>query len=132
MIVFDASVLVSAAMDVDGTPYQALRKARATDVLAMSQMVFDELSDVLHRPRLARLIDAALRADLLDQLLSGTWFEPTVVVTDCRDVVDNKYLELALAAQAGIIVSSDQDLRGLHPWRGVLILRPADYLSLSG
>jgi putative PIN family toxin of toxin-antitoxin system len=119
-------------MDVDGTPYQALRKARATDVLAMSQMVFDELSDVLHRPRLARLIDAALRADLLDQLLSGTWFEPTVVVTDCRDVVDNKYLELALAAQAGIIVSSDQDLRGLHPWRGVLILRPADYLSLSG
>jgi uncharacterized protein len=84
------------------------------------------LSDVLHRPRLARFIDAALRADLLDQLLSGTvWFEPTVAVTDCLDVADNKYLELALAAQAGIIVSSDQDLRDLHPWRGVLILRPA-------
>ena len=89
-------------MDADGTPYQALRKARATDVLAMSQAVFDELSDVLHRPRLARFIDAALWADLLDQLLSGTvWFEPTVAVTDCRDVADNKYLELALAAQAG-------------------------------
>ena len=37
LIVFDASVLVSAAMDADGTSYQAPRKARVTDVLAMSQ-----------------------------------------------------------------------------------------------
>ena len=51
LIVFDASVLVSAAMDADGTSYQAPRKARVTDVLAMSQTVFDELSDVLHHPR---------------------------------------------------------------------------------
>jgi predicted nucleic acid-binding protein len=54
-----------------------------------------------------------------------------VAVTDCRDMADNKYLELAMAARADIIVSSDQDLRDLHPWRGVLILRPADYLALS-
>jgi hypothetical protein len=40
LIVFDASVLVSAAMDADGTSYQAPRKARVTDVLAMSQTGF--------------------------------------------------------------------------------------------
>ena len=111
-------------------PYQALKKARETDSLALSQPVFDEVFDVLHRPRLARFIDADLRADLLDQLVSGTmWFEPTIVVTDCRDPKDNKYLELALAAQAATIVSSDQDLLALHPWRGTVIQRPAGYLA---
>jgi predicted nucleic acid-binding protein len=50
-------------------------------------------------------------------------------VTDCRDPKDNLHLELALAAKAERIVSSDADLLVLHPWRGVRILRPADYLA---
>jgi uncharacterized protein len=40
---------------------------------------------------------------------AAVWFEPAVRVTDCRDP-NNKYLELALAAGAEIIVSSDDDL----------------------
>jgi predicted nucleic acid-binding protein len=39
------------------------------------------------------------------------------------------FSELALAAGAGAIVSGDQDLLVLHPWRGVRILRPAEYLA---
>ena len=43
----------------------------------MSQPAFDEISDVPHRPGLARYLDPVLRDDLLDQLLSGTeWFAP--------------------------------------------------------
>jgi predicted nucleic acid-binding protein len=56
-------------------------------------------------------------------------FVPTEQVTDCRDPKDNLYLELALAAEADTIVSSDADLLVLHPWRSVRILRPADYLG---
>jgi predicted nucleic acid-binding protein len=51
-----------------------------------------------------------------------------VPVTDCRDPKDDKYLELALAAGAETIVSSDEDLL-VHPWRGVRILRPVDYIA---
>jgi predicted nucleic acid-binding protein len=54
-----------------------------------------------------------------------------VHVTDCRDPKDDKYLELALAAGAETIVSSDDDLLVLHPWRGVRILRPADYVAFA-
>lgn len=50
-------------------------------------------------------------------------------VTDCGDAKDNKYLELALAAGADMIVSSDDDLLTLHPWRGIPVLRPAAYLG---
>ena len=122
-------MLVSAAMSADSVPHQALLKARATNELAMSQPVFEELRDVLCRPRLVRFVEAELRAEIIDQLVTGTlWFEPSDLINDCRDAADNKYLELALAAGADVIVSSDEDLLVLHPWRGIPILRPADYL----
>jgi len=62
---------------------------------------------------------------------AAVWFEPSERVTDCRDAKDNKYLELALAAGAETIVSGDDDLLVLDPWRGVRILLPADYLAAS-
>jgi len=58
-------------MNAGGVPYRAFDLARTTDRLAMSQAVFDEVDAVLHRPTLARFVDPALRAELLDQLLSG-------------------------------------------------------------
>jgi predicted nucleic acid-binding protein len=42
-----------------------------------------------------------------------------------RQLKDNTCLEPALAANAAISVSSDNDLLVLHPWRGVRILLPA-------
>ena len=68
--------------------------------------------------------------DLLDQLVPATlWFETTVSVTDCRDATDNRYVELALAAQVSAIVSSDQDLCRSCAWRAIATLRPGDYVA---
>lgn len=133
MIVFDVSSLVGAAIRRDGIPERALRRALEADTLAPSRAVADELLDVFHRPRLARYLDPVLGADVLGSVLScAVWFDPAVRVLDCRDAKDNKYLELALAAGAGTLVSSDDDLLVLHPWHGVRVLRPAEYLSGSG
>lgn len=38
-------------------------------------------------------------------------------VRDCRDEKDNKFLELALAAKADLLVSSDIYLLELNPYR---------------
>ena len=133
MIVFDASTLVGAAIGPDSVPRRVVRKAREQDTFALSEAVRNEVVEVLHRPRLALFVDPVLRDELLDLLIPGAvWFEPAVRVTDCRDAKDNKYLELALAAGAGTIVSSDADLLVLNPWRGVRILRPGEYLASGG
>lgn len=133
MIVFDASSLVGAAIGPDSVPRLALHKARGQDQFALSRVVHDEVVEVLHRPRLVRFINPGLRDELLDLLVPGAaWFEPAERVTDCRDPKDNKYLELALAASASTIVSSDTDLLVLNPWRNVRILRPAEYLAGPG
>jgi putative PIN family toxin of toxin-antitoxin system len=132
LIIFDASALVSAVLKADSVPERALLRAEEVDVFALSAAVDAEITEVLNRPKFVRVISPARRERLLQVLRDeAVWFEPSVRVTDCRDVKDNKYLELALAAGAETIVSGDEDLLVLHPWLGVRILRPADYLALT-
>jgi uncharacterized protein len=63
-------------------------------------------------------------------LLTATaeWFTPTVNIRDCRDKKDNKYLELAFAASADLIISSDDDLLVLDPWRRIRIVSSTSYV----
>ncbi len=130
MIVFDVSTLVGAAIRRDSVPELALQHALSHDQVAVSEAMLAELIDVLARPRLTRFLDPDLRDDVLSRVHAfGILFVPTEAVTDCRDAKDNKYLDLALASAADGIVSSDGDLLVLHPWRGVRILRPAEYLA---
>lgn len=65
------------------------------------------------------------------QLLSEalTLIETSVVVTDCRDPKDNKFLEAALAAQAHVLVSSDVHLLEMHPFRGIEVVQLAEFKS---
>jgi uncharacterized protein len=112
-----------------GARSAACRRSRR---IRLSGAVDTEIAGVLGRPRFALTIPLARRERVLEILRrAAVWFEPAVRVTDCRDPKDDKYLELALAAGAEIIVSGDDDLLVLHPWRGVRILRPADYLTLA-
>ena len=131
MIVFDASALVSAALKVDSVPERALLRAAEVYVFVLSPAVEREIVEVFNRPNSRKPFGRKRREHLLGILRDeAVWFEPTVRVVDCRDPKDDKYLELALAAGAEIIVSGDEDLLVLHPWRGVRILRPAEYLAL--
>jgi putative PIN family toxin of toxin-antitoxin system len=131
LTVFDASSLVGAAAKANGVPRQALGLARDRDRIALSSAVFEEINDVLHRPGLARFLLPELRDEVIQILISGAvWFEPSEMVADCRDETDNKFLELAQASLASIIVSSDNDLLVLDPWRDTRILRPAAYVAL--
>lgn len=55
--------------------------------------------------------------------------KPSDLNPPCRDPRDNIFLALALASDADLIISSDEDLLILHPWRGIPILTPAKFLA---
>ena len=130
-VVFDASSIVGAALKTDSIPERALLLARSHDTVCLSSAVEGEIREVLQRPKLRRYISDISRQRILDIVgAAALMLDPTERVSDCRDVKDNKYLELGLAAAASIIVSSDEDLLVLDPWRGIRILRPADYVRL--
>ena len=52
-----------------------------------------------------------------------------VSINACRDPKDDKFLELAVSANASCIVSGDKDLLILHPFRNILILNAADFIN---
>lgn len=127
---FDASVVVSAAINPSGSPRRALLTARSIGVIALSEAVVSELTAVLARPKFALIISADERSRVVELLSAASvWLDPGTRVTDCRDPADDIYLELALAARADVIVSGDQDLLVLDPWRGVRIMLAADFLA---
>lgn len=97
----------------------------------MSEDVAREIRAVLGRAKFAHLLTPRRRAEFAGMLFADVdWFSPSIAVAECRDPKDDKYLELALAARASFLVSSDNDLLSSHPWRNTLILRPTEYLAL--
>jgi len=126
-IVLDTNLLASAAL-LPGSPRgQALKQAVLTHELAFSDATWDELHEVLHRPRFDRYFPhAGQRSAYLHTLArAARWHHVASTVSDCRDPKDNKFLALALDARAAAIVSWDGDLLRLHPWRGIAIVQPA-------
>ncbi len=55
---------------------------------------------------------------------------PKALTAVCRDPDDNMVLECALEGRAQYIVSGDKDLLDLKEFRGIRIVRAAEFLSL--
>ncbi len=131
-LVFDTSTLVGAVLRPRSTPSRALQLALGAGELVASEQTLDELAQVLARAALDRFRDRRARAEFLALYRDAvTIVAVTVTVADCRDPKDDKFLSLALSAGAQIIVSSDDDLRVLHPYRGIAVLSPAQFVSVG-
>lgn len=102
----------------------------ARGTIALSRAIYGEIAEVLQRPKFARVLGTDRRLEILELLTAAAvWIELHETVGDCRDAKDNKYLELALAAGAAAIVSGDEDLLVLDPWRDIRILPAAAFLG---
>jgi putative PIN family toxin of toxin-antitoxin system len=89
-----------------------------------------ELAEVLGRDKLNKYLLEEERASFLVELLKEVELvEVSQQVTDCRDAEDNKFLELAISGKADYIVSGDNDLLVLNPFRGIPILTPREFLN---
>ncbi len=129
-VVFDVSSLVGALLKSGAVPERALLLARTHETLVLSPAVEAEIREVFSRPNFRKYLATGRAEHILDLLAAASVsVSPTETVRDCRDAKDNKYLELALAANAATIVSSDDDLLILNPWRGIRIVSPANYVA---
>jgi putative PIN family toxin of toxin-antitoxin system len=84
---------------------------------------------VIYRKKFDRYISNEQRDQFLTApVQTGTLIEITEDIRVCRDSKDNMILELAVNGQADVIVSGDDDLLALHPFRGISIFAPEDAL----
>jgi putative PIN family toxin of toxin-antitoxin system len=63
-----------------------------------------------------------MRLEIIDDFIALAYVvKPTVEIVECRDPNDDKLLELACSANAKCIITGDQDLLVLNPFRGIPI-----------
>lgn len=131
-IVVDTSTLVGAVIKPSSIPARALDLIRLQGDIAVSHETLDELRAVLDRDYLDRYSNRDDRQSFLALYeQTAIFIEITEHANDCRDPKDNKFLSLALSANATLIISSDADLQVLHPYRGIAVLSPAQLIALA-
>jgi putative PIN family toxin of toxin-antitoxin system len=129
-IVVDTNALISRLLLPTSVPSQAVRKAVEEAQLLVSEATLEELADVLSRAKFDPYITIEERQEFLRRLGRIAEMVPIVhVIRACRDPEDDKFLELAVNGAADLIVTGDDDLLVLHPFRGIPILTPASYLE---
>ncbi len=128
--VFDTNALISAVLFDRSTPARAVFAALEQGVVLVSAQTVRELAEVAARSKFDRYVTAEERDRFVTALVGrAELVEVRKQIVACRDPKDDKFLSLAMAGSASVIVSGDEDLLVLHPFRGVEILTPAAFLE---
>lgn len=128
--VFDTNVLVSALIFKDSKPDRAFRHALQNGQILLSLTTLEEIDEVMRREKFERYVTAEEREEFLEALIGRARFvEPAEQIKVCRDPKDDKFLELAVSGEAYHIISGDDDLLVLSPFRGIEILSVDDFLK---
>ena len=124
-LLLDTNVLV-AALVARGTCSELLEYCVRQHVVVSSQPLLHELREVLERKFSQRPID--VRAAL--QLFAETFTLVTPATLDppaCRDRDDDVVLATALAGDCGAVITGDEDLLILNPFRSIHVLAPSAF-----
>jgi len=131
--VFDTNVLISAMFDCNSSSAKSLIQARNQGWLLISKEIGTEYLSVFSRKKFDKWVPLENRINFIENIIESSMCVDVVTkqVFACRDSKDNMYLSLAVAAQANCIISSDKDLLTLHPFNGISILTPVEFLKSS-
>jgi uncharacterized protein len=130
-VVFDANVFISALLLPSSMPRQAFDLALRAGKLLISKETLVELHTVLSRPKFERYVSAQQRDEFLTAVLrDAEVIEISQAITACRDPKDDMYLELSVNGAATHLVTGDDDLLILHPFRGIAIVQPKALVDL--
>lgn len=132
-VVFDTVVFVRSLINPHSWWGRAVFDYSHRYRLFLSQSVFEEILEVLHRPELTRkfrtlkgmdwkaVISLLSQAELVD-----------IIETEAisRDPKDDKFLLTAREAGADYLVTGDDDLLVLKEYRGVKIVNMATFMAI--
>jgi uncharacterized protein len=132
IFVIDTNILISSSLFKNSSPRKAETKANETGKIATCIETYSEFFEVFLRPKFDKYISKQTRLKILMDFKQVAFFsEISEIITECRDPKDNKFLELAISANASCIITGDKDLLELHPFRGIPILNATDFLNDS-
>lgn len=129
-VVVDTNVFVSGLIWPASVPGRLVDDVVTRCQILVTADTLNELVATLMSAKFDAYLERATRHDALERLIPMLEVvEPIQVVRACRDPEDDKFLEAAVNGRADVIVSGDRDLVVLHPFAGIAIVTPADYLA---
>ncbi len=129
-LVIDTNVLVSGLLTQNSMPQRVYDYAIAQATLLISQTTLLELERVLIRPKFDRYVSLEKRLRFIASFVArAEHVDITESIALCRDPQDNHLLELAACGSATHLITGDQDLLVLNPFRDIIIQQPSEFLS---
>ena len=132
-VLIDTNVLISAALNADGVPYQAYIKAASypNHGLICEQNV-DEMKRIFNKkfPKRLAALDKFLSIALLTLELVPIPTDESISESQVRDADDRPILRAAIEAKADILLTGDKDFleSGL---KNPIIITPAEFLNME-
>ncbi len=128
-VVFDTNIVISGLLNPAGVPSRILQYLTleiyellvSEEILAEYQATLNKFGKIRNRVRkglLKKIHEYATRVRPKEKI---------EVIKE--DPADNKFLECAVAGKASALVSGDRDLLNLKEFRGIEIIKAADYLK---
>ncbi len=135
-VVVDTNVLISAALSAATPPARLVRHVLLHGRLLFCDATFAELHTRLWRPKFDRYLSIEDRKQLLHDFgAAGAWVDVPAALASrrfSRDADDDKFLQLALAGRATLVVSGDRDLLDLGEVEGIAVVPAAQACTVFG
>lgn len=132
-VVIDTNVLISAILFPRSQIAKAVEKAMVYYELYASDETISEFLEVIQRDKFNKYFtnrSTDKQVFINTFIHSVTRIEPTIKVTDCSDPKDNKFLEVALSANAALLLTGDKrDLITMNPYCGLEIITVSEFLQ---
>ena len=128
-VVLDTNVLISSLLLKNSPPFRVVELIFERSILLRSEPTLSELQEVLGRKKFNKYLTFEERQVFLSKFLAQSELvEISQEINVCRDPKDNKFLELAVNGNASFIITGDDDLLVLNPFRDIQIVTPQDFL----
>ncbi len=129
-IVIDTNIWISFLIGKKITSLKDAIYQKNVDIYSSDELL-EELANVLKRPKQQKYFTEQDVTDLFVLLEDKIKrIKSSVKISECRDPKDNFILELAVSANADYLVTGDEDLLILNPFRNVRIVNPAEFENI--
>lgn len=128
-VVVDTNIFISSFLGSKNAKFLIREIFNDEYDLIMSEQQLREIEEVLKRPKFSKYISTT-EVDELINLLSLKVIIPAIYdkIKDCRDFKDNMILEEAVYGNAQYIITGDDDLLVLNPYRWIKITLLKEFL----
>lgn len=127
-LVIDTNVFIAAFISPSGKSSELLEHCATFHTIVCSEYILDELQEKLIGKFRRKPLDVRDALDLLRtriQLVTPAPLEKPV----SRDAKDDPILGTAIAGEAKRIITGDKDLLSLGSYRGIKMIKPAEFLT---